>query len=370
MKDQMRPKATNSCGLTAGPCQFSSVRHVKRTRSLLAGISMFSALTLLGTTSAQASVQAAAYSVQVQSMAGAAHPGPVICHYNYGGTGCSTFYDAGMSGSITPSTYVAPGATQASATAHEDGATLLPGVTSTSASAAVSADLSSASLHLSGIDTGVVHTYQAAASTNSSASLTDMLHFTVAGAVGSTVTAVGITFTLEGAMHQTGTSIDGNSNGEIYGGLHFGRSDARFDLRNYGAGYGTSSTGGQTAVIYLDTYPSGYPGTWTTNADHTVNTFTETYNILGAAADIYVDLYATLQCADGMSCDYGNTAKFALNLAPGTSFSSDSGVFLKGSGAVGGVPEPASWALMLAGLGVIGAALRRRRALHVQAFAD
>lgn len=366
MKDQMRLKATNSCGLTAGPCQFSSVRHVKRTRSLLAGISMFSALTLLGTTSAQA----AAYSVQVQSSAGSSgQTSPVFCHYNFDGTGCSPF-TTGMSGSVAPSTYVAPGATHASATAHEDGASLIPGVPNTSASAAVSADLSTASLHLSGFDTGVVHTYQGSASTNSFASLTDMLHFTVAGAVGSTVTAVGITFTLEGAMHQTGTSIDGNSNGEIGGGMHFGRSDARFDLRNYGAGYGTSSTGGHTVVIYLDTYPDGNPGTWTTNADHTVNTFTETYNILGAAADIYVDLYAGLQCSDGMACDYGNTAKFALSLAPGTSFSSDSGVFLKGSGAVGGVPEPASWALMLAGLGVIGATLRRRRALHVQAFAD
>jgi hypothetical protein len=331
---------------------------------------MFSALTLLGTTSAQASVQAAAYSVQVSSSALSAHPGGARCSYNYAGTGCSTFSDAGMSGAVSPSTYVAPGATHASANAHEDGATLLPGYAGTSASAAVSADLSTASLHLSGIDTGVINTYQASASTNSTAMLTDMLHFTVAGASSSTVTAVGVTFTLEGAMHQTGTSIDGDSVGEIYGGLHFGRSDARFDLQNYGVGYGASSTGGNTVVNYLDTYPSAYPGTWTTNADHTVNTFTETYNILGAAADIYVDLFATLQCSDGMSCDYGNTAKFALSLAPGTSFSSDSGVFLQGSGPVGGVPEPASWALMLVGLGVVGAALRRRRALHVQAFAD
>jgi hypothetical protein len=30
----------------------------------------------------------------------------------------------------------------------------------------------------------------------------------------------------------------------------------------------------------------------------------------------------------------------------------------------GAVPEPAAWALMLAGFGLAGAGLRRRRALH------
>ena len=43
---------------------------------------------------------------------------------------------------------------------------------------------------------------------------------------------------------------------------------------------------------------------------------------------------------------------FALVVEPG----------LPGADAGGGVPEPASWALMLAGFGVVGAQLRRRRA--------
>ena len=31
--------------------------------------------------------------------------------------------------------------------------------------------------------------------------------------------------------------------------------------------------------------------------------------------------------------------------------------------AVGGIPEPASWALLIAGFGLLGAAMRRRRAI-------
>ena len=59
----------------------------------------------------------------------------------------------------------------------------------------------------------------------------------------------------------------------------------------------------------------------------------------------------------GNVCDYGNTGSFAFgNLAPGLSFTSASGTFLSGN-----VPEPASWAMLLAGFGLTGAALRGRR---------
>jgi hypothetical protein len=58
-----------------------------------------------------------------------------------------------------------------------------------------------------------------------------------------------------------------------------------------------------------------------------------------------------------------------LPIAPGTTFSSlggaDIGVALSDERAVGGsaTPEPAAWALMIAGFGLAGAALRNRRAL-------
>jgi hypothetical protein len=42
-------------------------------------------------------------------------------------------------------------------------------------------------------------------------------------------------------------------------------------------------------------------------------------------------------------------------------FDNQSQVFLLGNAAGGGVPEPATWAMMILGFGMIGAALRRRR---------
>jgi len=50
---------------------------------------------------------------------------------------------------------------------------------------------------------------------------------------------------------------------------------------------------------------------------------------------------------------------FTLNL--GKSF----GAVLYSTGVVGGVPEPASWMLMLGGFGFIGSAMRRRRGIAV-----
>jgi hypothetical protein len=71
-------------------------------------------------------------------------------------------------------------------------------------------------------------------------------------------------------------------------------------------------------------------------------------------------------------CDFTNTAALRFGALPeGLSFTSQSGVFLTGlgspgdgggGGTPGAVPEPASWAMMIAGFGLVGAAVRRRRA--------
>lgn len=56
-----------------------------------------------------------------------------------------------------------------------------------------------------------------------------------------------------------------------------------------------------------------------------------------------------------------NTASFSLLLPAGVSFTSDSGSFLQGDAS--SVPEPATWAMMVAGFGMMGATMRRRHSV-------
>ncbi len=66
-----------------------------------------------------------------------------------------------------------------------------------------------------------------------------------------------------------------------------------------------------------------------------------------------------LDCAGG-SCGFTRTGTVGLVLPQNVTFTSDSGVFLAGNG-VTPVPEPETWALMLAGLGLLGNFARRRQ---------
>jgi hypothetical protein len=75
-------------------------------------------------------------------------------------------------------------------------------------------------------------------------------------------------------------------------------------------------------------------------------------------------------CAGNRRCDFGNTSAIRFSDMPaGLSWTSQSGVFLSGlvppppppPGGV--VPEPATWALLVLGFGLVGNSMRRRRAL-------
>ena len=170
-----------------------------------------------------------------------------------------------------------------------------------SATSRTNADLATASLHLYGADSGQTYNISSQSTpfggTLEAGTLRDTLHFTVLGASPTTVTRITAIFTLDGRMYPVGGNVDmpNSASGEIYGDLHFGTLPSRFDLKN------NLSTGFVTTVGYLDNYPSGHANTWTTNTDHTINTSTFTYDLVGAASDIAFDLNAICNAAAGSS---------------------------------------------------------------------
>ncbi|UAK24216.1 PEPxxWA-CTERM sorting domain-containing protein [Sphingomonas nostoxanthinifaciens] len=284
---------------------------------------------------------AAGYSVNARSYSRAGHAGGTSCYYNYGGaTGCSGLDQPGTGGTVTPAGLDATSAATSSMQTGYDYGQTLPETTSMTAAA----DLSTGSLHFtsSNSDGAPASSY----GSGGSASIADTLHFAVAGASSATVTPITVTFTIDGTFKAGG----GDSLGEFYGTMVFGSSDAQYYFVNDAAsGFATTGT--------FSTYPSAYPGIWTYNSDYTEASYTESYNLVGDATDIAFSLNGSFNCYTGAICDFGNTAKVGLVLPTGTTYTSDSGVFLSASGAV---PETATWALMLCGFGLVGGALRRR----------
>ena len=77
-----------------------------------------------------------------------------------------------------------------------------------------------------------------------------------------------------------------------------------------------------------------------------------------------IDSYLSATVHGTGRSDFGNTSFFNFELPDGVSFVSSSGVLLSNPYSPitsGAVPEPTTWALMIAGFGMIGAAMRRRR---------
>lgn len=118
---------------------------------------------------------------------------------------------------------------------------------------------------------------------------------------------------------------------------------------NYGVHTSTPYGGG------LDSWKSySFSNETTTGFD-----FTGTIHVTDRErVQMFAGLY--LDCAYS-SCGFGNTARVGLDVPGGVSFTSDSGVFLSGASPVAPIPEPGTWALMVAGLAAVGRTVRRGR---------
>ena len=96
------------------------------------------------------------------------------------------------------------------------------------------------------------------------------------------------------------------------------------------------------------------------------NTLSGTFTLGGSGSyDIFAGLSIAVANNDNggnVTMDFLHTAALSVATQPGVEYSSDSGVFPGSVAPLPAVPEPASWAMMIAGLGWAGGLMRRRAA--------
>ncbi len=135
---------------------------------------------------------------------------------------------------------------------------------------------------------------------------------------------------------------NGSANGVKQGGAFFFGAPDNVDLTNYSVFKDWNTLTGQygTIVSSVLALPTGA-------------------SRMGFDLRLSIDCWVDL----GAVCDFGHTSAVGFGALPqGLSFTSGSGVFL-----AGGVPEPTSWAMLIAGFGLVGATMRRRRLASVAA---
>ncbi len=301
----------------------------------------------------------ASYSVQTVANTGRGYLRGCAATYNTNGTGAKFINNAGGDNPCVPSDFLssqgavvtATGTTDTTgtATAAHDESSVVGGLDAAFATAA--ANLATGKVGLTASATNF-------STANSSARLIDTLHFTVAGATASTVTYIPVSFSFAGTFVPGGDPA--HSSAELTWGFYFGNAST-YEFGDYGAGYYAPPNYPTFA------FPETTPGRTAGWASYSFASYTPTdtrfsgmYAITGATADIPVDFSLALN-AYNVALDYLDTGNVRIGAVAGVSYTSDSGVFLTAGDSVGGVPEPASWAMLVAGFGVIGALARRRR---------
>lgn len=319
------------------------------------------ALAAVGAASAQS-----AYKVQAQVYADSDIGAYALEDYNYSflspyyfnGVGSTSFIvpctipidgsgSCGASGS-GPST-ASPSLTSAYVSAIGEGTvTDVFGTThSGSATASAYADLLNGTLGLEGTSTPSFDGGQTEPVSSSMASISDTIGLNVAGAAADTVTDIGVSFKAYGSFTSDGANVgDASLRSMLYVG------SAAFDETLYDApGSNTPTLSGCC----------GAPGWVSESYALTGSTlsFTGMYAVTGMTPSVGISLEMLLSCSGGYACDYYHTGVLDLTLPEGVTIASDPGGFLSVP-FVEGVPEPGAWALMILGVGMVGAARRGR----------
>ena len=319
-----------------------------------AGAMTAALLAAFGASSAQAG-----YSVQTSANTGRGYNRGCAATYNTQGTGAKFINNAGGGAPCDPNAFLVDQGAVVTAT----------GTTDTTGLATAAHDelsdvrlpdtaFATANANLATGKVGLTASAANFAGADSSARLVDTLHFTIAGATASTITYVPVSFSFAGTL--TAPVDATHSSAELTWGFYFGNAST-YEYGDYGAGYFAPPNYPTFA------FPEAVPGRTAGWQSYSFASYTPTdtrfsglYAITGTTADIPIDFRLALT-ASNVALDYLDTGNLAIGHVAGVSYTSDSGVFLSAAGTVGGVPEPASWVMLVAGFGIVGALVRRRR---------
>ncbi len=182
--------------------------------------------------------------------------------------------------------------------------------------------------------------------------LQDQLKFNVTGANANTTTDIGVKFILDGTLSATAPAgmsdvraIDSFGNAVIDTSVSDGNLNLASSLHNFTPFISNFSQSGWASYTLSDSNPGQI-------------TFSGIYAIQGANQSLGLSMFINTNAQMYASSNYSNTNGIQLTLPTGVSYTSDSGVFLAN---ISPVPEPESYAMMLAGLGLIGLMVHRRK---------
>ncbi|CAM3164609.1 PEP-CTERM sorting domain-containing protein [Sphingomonas antarctica] len=300
----------------------------------------------------------AGYSVGTFANTGRGYARGCAAEYNIGGTGAHFIVNDGSGGPCDPDAFLS----QQGAVVTVNGTTDTTGTLTAAfdmssvvrlpdaAYATSSADLAKGEVHLFASATGF-------SGAIAQASLSDTLHFSVAGADANTVTYIPVSFSFDGTM--PGTSDPATASAELNYGFYFGNAYT-YEFGDYAAGYYGYNSRYPTFIYSGDPRVSGWVSSSFASYSPLDTRFAGVYALTGASGDIPIDFSLGLS-ASNVALDYSHTGKISIGHVDGLSFTSDSGVFLNAVG--GAVPEPASWAMIIGGFGMIGAGVRGRRSI-------
>ena len=214
-----------------------------------------------------------------------------------------------------------------------------------------SADYATAGLHATVITDGF-------SDGRARAQLNDVITFNVAGASATTVTRIGLDFTLDGTISElrnAGYLYDLKMFASGRPGLSAGFTTQFYgeldDPRNY---VGWAVSGGTGS-------PDGFESWELLAGSATEKHLHGVFTLTGAQTSFDLIMGLSLSCSGGTDCDFGHSGHLNFVLPDDVSYTSASGLLLTGPVAVAPVPEPETYGLMLAGLGVMAWVARRRR---------